>query len=76
MKQCHQCAARAGEAEFPERKVRGKPRLCCACIAERDGPPRADLISRKHILRRAQWRARERVRLASPQTDLIDWLQS
>lgn len=72
MIECHSCAARAGEAEFPRRKPRGVPWVCAECTAEAFG--RAQKIERPVLLTRKAWRARERVRQASPQRDLLDWV--
>lgn len=72
-KECVSCAARDGETTFPP-KVSGKPRRCCDCLDERDGTE--SRIARPVMLTRASWWARERARKASPQLDMIDWLQA
>lgn len=75
VKECYSCGARGGETKFPERKGRRQRRVCCACMAEMDRSPAGDRIARPMLLTRASWRALERARTASPQCDLIDYLQ-
>jgi hypothetical protein len=73
MIQCHSCAARAGEASFPRKKLRGSPWVCTDCTNEQIGAGHPQRIERPVLLTRKAWRARARVRQASPQRDLLDW---
>jgi hypothetical protein len=74
--ECTSCAARVGEARFPESRPRGTPVLCDDCAKEARRKLSADdKLQRKVLLTRRSWRARERARQASPQMDMLDWLQ-
>lgn len=76
MKECTSCAARVGEALFLEPRPLGAPVLCDDCSKEARRKLAADdKMQRKVLLTRRSWCARERLRLASPQADLLDWLQ-
>jgi hypothetical protein len=74
--ECTSCAARVGEARFPESRPRGTPVLCedCHKEARRKLVP-DDKIQRKTLITLRSWRNRERARRASPQMDMLDWLQ-
>ena len=73
--ECTSCAAREGEALFPESRPRGAPILCGDCQNEALRQRVAhDKLQRGVLLTRRSWRARERARLANPQADLLDWL--
>jgi hypothetical protein len=58
MRECHSCAARINQADFPPRKRKGALFLCNDC---RQTPPREAGPSRKPITR-ARYRAAHRVR--------------
>ena len=72
---CYSCGATDGEAQFPERKPRGKRRMCCDCLASAEQPV-GEKIVRPFWVTRAAWRAQERARQKSEQMDLVDWLAS
>ncbi len=73
MAECVSCAARSGDATFPEHRKRREPCMCTDCIAERDKLDRTS-GRRKEAMTRASYRARLRARQAKPQLDLVDMI--
>ena len=72
MIECVSCAAREGEAPFPQSKRRGVPWVCLECSGDFTAAEVREKIARPVLLTRRAWRARQRVRAASPQRDLLD----
>lgn len=73
---CVSCAAtEADGASFPDRLPRykrGKPK-CQACLDQERRQAEVEFhVHRQHLISRASYRAKLRVRAASPQADLVD----
>lgn len=81
MRECRSCGSRSIETRFPERNIKGLPVLCLDCALEFASHARAEAAlqelkagtgPQRSITTRASYRARLRVRQASPQMDLVD----